>query len=120
MANVTLSIWGMLPGSWRRWRVIKSVEAGDEVPEHLPLKGAFLVGKLSEPSWIAFDCPCNEGHRVMLNLNARRSPNWKLKRMKPITLLPSIDQKRGDERCHYFITRGRIQWAPNNQGGDLS
>lgn len=98
---------------------MKSVEAGDEVPEHLPRKGAFLVGRPNEPSWLAFDCPCNEGHRVMLNVNPHRRPNWLLKRLKPITLLPSIDQKRGDKRCHYFITRGRIQWVPYNQEGDL-
>jgi hypothetical protein len=116
MADVVTAMWGMLPESWRRWRVINLVEVGDQVPEHLPRKGVIFVGKPSEPSWI--DCPCDEGHRVMLNLNTRRNPSWLLKQVKPITLLPSIDQERGDKRCHYFITRGRIQWVSNNQEGD--
>lgn len=61
--------------------------------------------------WLAFDCPCKEGHRVLLNLNPNVRPSWSVRARKPLTVSPSIDELRGGKRCHYFIRGGHIDWA---------
>lgn len=114
MARLNLTVWSHLPTTWRRWRIVDAVVAGDEVPEHLPRKAAVLVGTSEQPSWVAFDCPCDEAHRVMLNLNRTRRPRWSVTGSRPLTIAPSIDEVRGVKRCHYFIRSGRIRWVPYN------
>lgn len=102
----------------RRFRVVQYVEAADEIPDELPMRGAVVVGSRDQSTWIAFDCPCDERHRVMLNLDARRKPTWSLRNGKPLTLNPSIDERRPGKRCHYFIRAGRVQWAHNTDVRD--
>jgi hypothetical protein len=101
----------------RRFRVTELVDAADEIPDQLPRRGAVLVGTLDQPTWIAFDCPCMDHHRVMLNLDPRRHPAWVIGAKKPLTLSPSINEKRRNIRCHYFIRAGRVQWAHNADMG---
>ncbi|MFF3018201.1 DUF6527 family protein [Streptomyces sp. NPDC057939] len=60
--------------------------------------------------WIAFDCPCTERHRVILNLNTKIRPSWTVGSSTPLTISPSIDELRGDKRCHYLIKDGHIDW----------
>jgi hypothetical protein len=47
----------------------------------------------------------------MLNLDARRTPTWSLRAVKPLTVAPSVDDDSIGTRCHYFIVKGRIRWA---------
>lgn len=94
-----------------RWQLVGQVEAADEVPEHLPRRGAVLVGTRKHPKWIAFDCPCQRRHRVLLPLDPRQRPHWRLQAGSPLTLFPSIDALNDRRRCHYFITNGRTVWA---------
>jgi hypothetical protein len=103
--------WQWLPVPWRRWRIVLCVEAGDEVPEQLPSRGAVLVAPDGRPTWLAFDCPCGTGHRIMLNLSESRRPRWTLSDHTPLTLSPSIDDVGVGRRCHFFLQRGKIQWA---------
>lgn len=103
--------------SSRRFRLTEVVDAADEIPSRLPRKSAVLVGSLDQPKWIAFDCPCVEHHRVMVNLDPRRPPAWVMRATKPLTLSPSIDEKRSSTRCHYFIRGGRVHWAHNANMG---
>ncbi|MER6401399.1 DUF6527 family protein [Kitasatospora sp. NPDC001603] len=70
-----------------------------------------LVANGQIMKWLAFDCPCKEGHRVLLNLNPSILPNWTVKASEPLTVSPSIDELRGDKRCHYFIRYGHIDWT---------
>ncbi|WP_368858331.1 DUF6527 family protein [Nocardia alni] len=90
------------------------VDAADEIPERLPLNGAVVVGTIDHPTWIAFDCPCVDHHRVMLNLDVRRYPAWVMQPIKMLTLQPSIDELRQGKRCHYFICKGKVQWVQYN------
>lgn len=106
-----ISIWNWLPWPGRKFRVIQVVEAADEVSERLPRNGAVVVGSMERPTWIAFDCPCEEHHRVMLNLDTRRRPAWTMQSAKPLTLRPSIDELRPGKRCHYLIRKGKVRWA---------
>lgn len=112
------SDWDWLPWTRRTYRVSQVVDAADEVPERLPRNAAVVVGSLEHPKWIAFDCPCREQHRVLLNLDRRRRPAWLLRSTKPLTLYPSIDYQEPGKRCHYVIRKGRVLWIPNSDFGE--
>lgn len=104
---------------WRRWlpfqgwRIVAQIEAADEIPERLPWRGAVIVGSQGAPKWIAFDCACGKGHRIMLNLDRKRRPSWQIKSSKwnRLTISPSIDFSDQERRCHYFVRDGRVQWT---------
>ena len=93
-----------------RWRMVGIVEDADLVPDKLPPRGAVLVGSAARPKWVVFDCACGQGHRIMLNLDEGRYPNWRIVETSPLTISPSIDYA-GRRNCHYFIRGGRVQWA---------
>ena len=96
---------------WRRWRLVASVDAGDEIPEIVPNRGVVLVGAPERPQWAVFDCPCRNGHRLMLNLNTRRDPCWQITESRPLSMRPSVDATSDAGRCHFVMRRGRIRWA---------
>jgi hypothetical protein len=108
-----VSWWNRLPWVGGKLRVVRIVAAADEVPDRLPPRGAVLVGSLERPTWVAFDCPCVDRHRVMLNLDSRRRPTWTMQSSNPLSLHPSIDEFRDQKRCHYFIRGGKVQWVPD-------
>lgn len=107
--------WQWLPLPWKKWRVVLHVEAADEIPEYLPRRGAVLVTPTDAATWIAFDCPCRQKHRVVLNLDTRRRPSWQILNKEPLSLSPSIDDVRANRRCHYFLRGGRITWVTEDQ-----
>ena len=96
------------------WRIVAVVDSADGVPQRLPRNGAVLVGPRTQPKWIAFDCPCHTGHRIMLNTDLARSPHWSTTGHGPLTIFPSIDSAARSRRCHYFIRKGRTQWVHND------
>ncbi len=103
--------WDRLPFLY--WRVAQEVESADEIPIKLPRNGAVVVSAGKMPKWIAFDCPCHTGHRILLNLDTARYPYWRIKRAKRdrLTISPSVDSIEAGKRCHYFIRDGKISWA---------
>jgi hypothetical protein len=110
MADVSkIRWWQWLPIF--RWRIVAVVESADDVPQRLPRNGAILVGVRVRPKWIAFDCPCRRGHRIMLNMDRVRSPYWSTTVTGRLTISPSIDYADRAQRCHYFIRNGRVNWA---------
>ena len=106
--------WQTLPLPWRSWRIVGRVLAGDEVPDQLPNRGAVLVGPLEHASWLAFDCPCQGRHRLMVNLDRSRNPFWKIDCLKPLSIHPSIYNITPGRSCHFFIRSGRIRWVKND------
>jgi hypothetical protein len=119
MVNTRTSRWSWLvPPAWRKWRIVLTVEEADEIPERLPRAAAVLVGSPSNQKWIAFDCPCRRHHRVMLNLSRNRTPYWSVLTKSPLTLIPSVDDFSGGQRCHYFLRNGKVRWASNTTQGD--
>lgn len=98
------------PPASPRWHIALVVDAADEIPEHLPRSTAVLVGTRRRPKWLAFDCPCGRGHRVMLNLDARRKPRWRVLRDQELAIWPSIDWRDAGVRCHFVIDCGRVLW----------
>lgn len=109
MAQIKFSWTDWLP--WRRWRVGLVVEAADEVPDNLPPRVAVLVGTREKPKWIAFDCPCGEDHRIMVTLDPKNLPHWRLAKSEKLSLWPSIDAWRAKKRCHYIVQNGKIIWT---------
>lgn len=107
--------WEWLPLPWRKWRIVLLADAGDEIPDRLPWKGAVLVSPDGRPVWLAFDCPCGRNHRVMLNLHPVRQPYWTVTSHEPLTMSPSVDDKVAGRRCHYFLHAGRIDWLQQNE-----
>lgn len=109
---------GLTKVAWRHWiprrvwRLVATVEDADNVPDRLPRNGAVLVGSERKPKWLVFDCPCLGGHRVMLNLDPRRSPYWRIELSSPLlTLRPSVDFDSAGRHCHYLIKRGHTVWV---------
>ncbi len=100
----------------RRWRIVASVSAADEVPTRLPRHGVVIVGDTTICKWIAFDCPCETRHRIMLNGDASRRPRWRIVRRSRLSLHPSIDALGSNGRCHYTIRNGTLHWVPENEG----
>ena len=101
--------WQWIP--FRPWRIVAAVEAADEIPLRLPGKGAVIVGSRTHPKWLAFDCPCRTGHRIMVSLDRLHRPHWTIIEEKKLTVSPSIDYQAPGRRCHYFLKRGKIVWA---------
>jgi len=111
--------WGNRPWPWRRWSIAVRVEHGDEIPAQLPFRGAVLVVTAGQPKWMAFDCPCRRGHRVMLNLDPRRRPVWRVLSLSPLTIDPSVDDPTMRGHCHFFLHRGRVIWVRGKEGSRL-
>lgn len=103
--------WHRLP--FQPWRVLGFVESADEIPDDLPRNGAVVVGSPARVKWIAFDCPCRTGHRIMLNTDPARRPFWRVGvgPSQRLSIGPSVDYEDGQRRCHYFVDDGRIRWA---------
>jgi hypothetical protein len=99
----------------RFWRIVAVVEAADQIPEKLPIKGAVLVGPPLRPKWLAFDCPCKTGHRILVTLDTAHHPHWRIINNNKLSISPSVDYCSKDLRCHYMITGGKIIWVKNKE-----
>ncbi len=100
---------GWLPR--RRYWIAGTVEAADEVPERLPRKAIIVVERSGRPSWLAFDCPCDRRHRLLIPLSTRVAPRWQLTQGKRPSLAPSVDSADAGRKCHFWLKNGMIQWA---------
>lgn len=104
-----IPFWEWIPG--RSWRIVTTVEAADEIPERLPPQGAVMVGSWQHPKWLAFDCPCKTGHRIMVTLDPAHWPHWVIKGEKKLSVTPSVDYRTAERHCHYMVTNGKIIWV---------
>lgn len=110
-----ISLWQYLPFPWRKYRVVARAAVADLVPDRLPRRGTVVVGEPGRETWIAFDCPCADGHRLIVNLDARRKPAWALTIKPALSLRPSIDDRAGARRCHFVLRNGTVQWVKNSR-----
>lgn len=113
MAGVNIRWWHWLP--FRRMSTLGVVESADDVPITLPRSGAVLVSSQGLEKWIAFDCPCRSGHRIMLNLDHARRPAWSVSQKKGrLSVYPSVNYYDGNRRCHYVVRDGKIVWMEDS------
>lgn len=95
----------------------EAVESVLDVPGSLA-GTAVLVGPEGMPEqWLAFDCPCGQGHRLLMNLSTARSPRWRLAlgRRGAVSLAPSVDSHSAVGRCHFWLRDGYPVWVPVRQ-----
>jgi hypothetical protein len=114
VAPARIPWWRWIVPSWR-WKVVAQVEAGDQVPTRLPKHSAVLVGTGNYPKWLALDCPCRTGHRLMVNLDRGRRPYWTITTSPRLVLKPSIDSITPSRRCHFLLRDGKVTWVPERQ-----
>lgn len=98
----------------RRYGIVGSVDAVDLVPATLPDKGMVVVNNGAAPSWVAFDCPCSRGHRLLVPLSESMRPHWRLSGGWHPSLYPSVDVTEDPHRCHFWLRAGRVRWAVNS------
>ena len=113
MAGVRLFRWYF---EWPKptWKIAATVDAADIIPEKLPANGVVIVGTRSRPKWIAFDCPCRRGHRILLNADRARAPSWRISVRGRVSITPSVDADFEGMRCHYFVAKGKTMWVGAN------
>lgn len=107
----------LTPGPWRLEATVSDI---DDVPLHIPPRRAYLVATATHRKWLVFDCPCGNGHRIVLNLDGTRRPVWsvRLSTAKALTLHPSVDYRDDRRACHYVLSNGRVAWVgqPSRSG----
>ena len=92
------------------FRRIKRYDSLPDIPKRLRKRTIAVVGGRDQPKWVAFDCPCGRGHRIVVPTSGD-GPRWKLTTDRGLpTIRPSIDSNDG-ERCHYVLTRGHVRWV---------
>ena len=98
--------------TFRLWRLEATVPDMERVPTNIAPCRAYLVATPSRRKWLAFDCACGSGHRILLNLDESRGPAWILRvsRTKALTLHPSVNYHDDQRTCHYVLANGRIRW----------
>jgi Family of unknown function (DUF6527) len=110
VARFSLRRWWQTrrPGPWRIGLIVPEA---DQIPAAISPNEAILVVSGETRKWLAFDCPCGTGHRVMLNLDRARWPRWTVFADRPLTVSPSVDMETADRRCHYILYYGHVNWV---------
>jgi hypothetical protein len=104
-----------MAGVKKLWRIVRTVDQADEVPTELASAGAILVGSARMPKWLAFDCPCLTGHRIMVPLDSSQDPHWTVTDADPLSVWPSFDYRSPARRCHFVLARGRVLWVQDRK-----
>ena len=72
--------------------------------------------------WVIFNCPCDTGHEIHLNLSSTRHPHWTID-TTDVSLYPSIVAAGPERRCHYFIVddeSGTVATTRQRRSRDLA
>jgi hypothetical protein len=87
------------------------VESMTDVPARLA-SNFYVVRRAGFDRRAVFNCPCNCGRRIDLNLVKSQGPNWSLAiKNGKATLNPSVWLR--DEPCqsHFFIRDNKVMWV---------
>jgi hypothetical protein len=85
----------------------------------------YIVEKQRRRVWAVFNCPCERGHRLVVNLSRTRLPFWEVSvRKGRASFWPSL-WMRGLCKSHFWIRGNRVYWVtekdydwPENQQYD--
>ncbi|MBW4505911.1 MAG: hypothetical protein KME64_05310 [Scytonematopsis contorta HA4267-MV1] len=86
-------------------------------PEEIKLEHILVVGDAKFQKWACFQCPGGCGERILLPLNQKRYPCWKITIdwLGRPTLYPSVRQLN-QCRCHFWVRQGVVEWCPDSGG----
>jgi hypothetical protein len=107
---------------WRRRRLttpridrVERFEARTSVPDPVRRHTVAVVERDGLPMWAIFECPCGNGHTLLVNLSRTRRPAWSLTAdSRGPSLAPSIDFADGKRRCHFWLQHGRARFTPDS------
>jgi len=111
MRETILNLWYWLVD--RFWSFPRyHVQHVNDRPDVLAGGTLYVIGNAGHPWEAAMRCPKGCGHTISVNLMLDVHPCWKLEEHsdETATLTPSIWRKHGCG-CHFFLRRGRIEWA---------
>lgn len=104
--------WRRRHWSTPRYSSTRRYERMRDVPQLPPRRTLAIVGPSGREQWVVFSCPCGHRHRLILNLSARRDPQWTLTLNEDeASLSPSIDSRTDERRCHFWLKAGKVHWA---------
>ena len=74
-----------------------------------------VVGNSKYHKWACFRCPGGCGERILLSLNQKRHPYWRMTIdwLKRPTLHPSVRQLN-ECQCHFWVRQGIVEWCPDS------
>ena len=71
----------------------------------------FIVRREGRDIWGVFQCPCDEGHQLQINLSRQKRPSWKCTVHKgEVSLSPSVWLDYGC-KSHFWVHESRIYWV---------
>ena len=88
----------------------------EELPQQLNRKMIYIIRDEGFIEHASLQCPCGCGALLHMNLIPDERPCWLVTEHNngTVSLKPSVWRKKGC-RSHFFFTRGRIQWCPEQQ-----
>jgi hypothetical protein len=74
-----------------------------------------VVGDAKCQKWACFQCPGGCGEKILLSLNQKHHPSWKITIdwLERPTINPSVRQLN-ECRCHFWVRQGVIEWCPDS------
>jgi hypothetical protein len=83
-----------------------------DLPTSIPRHELAIVGDPNRPKWLALECPCGEGHRLVINLGSNGAARCRVDdRDGGPDVHPSIDYQGAERRCHFWLSAGRVHWV---------
>jgi len=73
--------------------------------------GRIVLVDRGEPRTVLFHCPCGCGETVVINVDRRAGPAWRLRvNEHGLTLMPSVWRTSGC-RSHFILCKSRVWWC---------
>ncbi len=89
---------------------VHTVATMSAVPSEIG-RDMYIVEKGRRRVWAIFNCPCERGHRLVVNLSPSRRPYWSVSVRRGLaSFWPSLWLKQ-DCKSHFWIRNSRIYWA---------
>lgn len=93
---------------------VRYYDTQQDAPNVPPAREISIVGTAEYPKWLKIDCPCGNGHTILLPLSLRTKPHWDLRinQSGEPSIYPSVDRNRHEGvRCHFWLRDGRVRWV---------
>ncbi len=96
------------------FKEVTFVSRVSEIPDDIK-RTAYIVERGRRKLWLVFDCPCNSGHRLTVNLSEERKPFWSVKiRKHKLSVSPSI-WLHNECQSHFWIENSGIVYTQDSR-----